>query len=252
MSGFWLFAAPVSEFQTRALALSVARTRLLRYASQAAGKNGRTFEHGRRFKRMKLRSVMPMRVAKYGSIAVSVIICCAGAAMALHPALSANAIRLLFGLTMLALGIIKLIGYFSKDLFRLAFQYDLQFGALLCILGLIALARRGGAVEFVCAAFGISMLADCLFKGKTAMEAKRFGIRQWWLTLAFAAAAGIAGILAALAPAEELRRVNAMLGISLCAEGALSLSVAVSMVKIVRHQRPDALDAEICENWEDM
>lgn len=200
---------------------------------------------------MHLRSVRPIKAAKYSYILISAVLCAAGLALILFPSLPVYAISLFFGISMLVLGIVKLVGYCSRDLFRLAFQYDLQFGILLCILGIVTLTRLTHAAEFICIAFGISMLADSLFRGKTALDARRFGIRQWWLTLALAIAAGIAGILTLLSPIWAARVINTVLGVSLLLEGVLGLSVAVSMVKIVDHQQPDEIDAEFYEVWEE-
>lgn len=200
---------------------------------------------------MKLRSALPMKVAKYGTIAMALLLCGAGLAIILLPEPTEAAVGLFLGITMLLFGIIKLIGYFSRDLFRLAFQYDLQFGILLCLLGLVTLVKHEHAVSFICVAYGVSMIADGLFKARTAFEARRFGIRQWWLTLVFAIAAALAGLLISVWPAAALRMVRVLLGLSLLAEGALSLSVAVSMVKIIDHQQPDVIDAEFYEVWEE-
>jgi len=61
-------------------------------------------------------------------------------------------------------GCIKLTGYFSKDLFRLAFQYDLQFGILVLVVGLIVLLKPSDAISLLFAAMGIALLADSLSK----------------------------------------------------------------------------------------
>lgn len=200
---------------------------------------------------MKVRSVYPMKIAKYGYIFISIVFCIAGLILILFPTLSASVIGIFFGITMLVFGVIKLIGYFSKDLFRLAFQYDLQFGILLCILGVITLVKHQDVVRFICIAYGISMIADCLFKVKTAFEAKHFGIHQWWLTLVLAIMAGIAGLLITLLPTVTMRVISILLGISLLTEGVLGLSVAISMVKIIDHQQPDIVDVDDYEVWEE-
>lgn len=93
---------------------------------------------------MKLRSVTPMKIAKYGYIAISAIFTLAGLAMIFYPTPSQSFIGIFFGIAILVFGIIKLVGYWSRDLFRLAFQYDLQFGVLLCVLGIITLIRAQG------------------------------------------------------------------------------------------------------------
>ena len=199
---------------------------------------------------MKMRSVAPMKAAKYGYILISLIFCAAGLALALMPMPSAETLSLFFGITMTVFGIIKLIGYYSKDLFRLAFQYDLQFGILLIILGIIILAKHEDALKFICVAFGICMISDCLFRIGTSLEARRFGIRFWWMTLVAAIASGIVGVMLTVCPIAVLEGMKILLGVSLFFEGVLSLSVAVSMVKIINNQRPDVITIDEYETWE--
>lgn len=149
---------------------------------------------------MKLRSVLPMRVAKYGCILISLLFCYTGVRMTLHATPFGMEFYLFFGIAMMLFAVVKLIAYFSKDLFRLAFQYDLQLGILLELLGALTLIKRRSGVEFVCTTYAVSVIADCLFKIRTALNAKRFGIRQWWLTFALAIVAGtLGGVSVALA-----------------------------------------------------
>ena len=135
---------------------------------------------------MKTRSTLPMQVAKYGYIAISIVFCLAGLALIVFPALSAHTIAICLGVAMLIFGAVKLVGYFSRDLYRLAFQYDLQFGILLIIMGIIVLVKPDNMLNFLSIALGICTLVDCLFKTKIALDAKKFGIRQWWLTMGMA------------------------------------------------------------------
>ena len=200
---------------------------------------------------MKMRSVLPMKIAKYGYILVSIIFCAVGIAMILFPAPSVMVIGNFFAISMLAFGCVKLVGYFSKDLFRLAFQYDLEFGILLLVLGVITLIKPGNVMNFICISLGICILTDSLFKVKIAFEARGFGVRAWWLTLALSILAGIAGLLLVLRPAEAMQAMMILLGISLLAEGILNLSVAISLVKIVKNQMPDVVEADYYEIKED-
>ena len=62
------------------------------------------------------------------------------------------------------------------------------------------------------------------------------------LSLAFLTA--IAGVLLVFRPWESANILTVLLGISLLAEGVLNLCVAVSTVKIVKHQYPDVIDAD--------
>ena len=191
---------------------------------------------------MKNRCTVPMWVAKAGYIVMSLVSCGAGALFIARPELSAVAISRALGAAMIVFGIVKLVGYFSRDLFRLAFQYDLGFGLLLIALGALVLARPGRVLDFVFIALGIAILTDGLFKVQIAMDAKRFGIPTWWLTLLLAIVTGVVGLALVSRPWDSARLLTVLLGAALLAEGILNLCVAVSTVKIVGHQRPDVIE----------
>ena len=83
-----------------------------------------------------VRSTGPLWAVKTGYIVVSVLFCVLGAVLLVMSERCVPWIGRALGIGMVVCGAIKLGGYFSKDLFRLAFQYDLAFGSLL-ILSLI-------------------------------------------------------------------------------------------------------------------
>ncbi len=196
---------------------------------------------------MKIRSVLPMRIAKYGSIALSVLFMTAGVMMIIQPEISAGILEIVFSVALILLGAIKLIGFFSKDLYRLAFQYDLQFGCIFIVIGLVTLFRPGDTVVILCALLGICLMIDSLFRIRTSLDARAFGIRNWWLTLILAAVTGLAALMLVIRPAEGARLLVRLLGIAFFTEGALNLASAVSMVKIVKHQKADTIDAKYYE-----
>ena len=125
-----------------------------------------------------MRSVVPMKTAKIGYFVISVLFCVLGIVLITSPGTSVVWLGRLLGVGMIVFGAIKLVGYFSRDLFRLAFQYDLAFGILLIAIGIVTLARPNGAMSFLCIVFGIPVLADGLFKIQISLDAKRFGIGQ--------------------------------------------------------------------------
>ena len=117
--------------------------------------------------------------------------------------------------------------------------------ALLVALGLAILLKPHSAMNMLCVIMGIEIVADGLFKVQTAMDARRFGLNTWWLMLILAVATGAVGALLALNPATGAESLTRLLGISLLAEGALNLCVAVCAIKIVAHQRPDAIEGHL-------
>lgn len=196
---------------------------------------------------METRSVTPMRAAKTGYVVMSIVFCMVGVLFIALPARSAVMIGRVLGAAMAAFGVVKLVGYFSRDLYRLAFQYDLEFGILLIALGVIVLLRTNGVMDFICIAAGVSILADGLFKIQIAIDARRFGIRDWWLILLLAVVTGGVGLLLVFRPWESVQVLTVLLGAALLAEGVLNLCVALSTVKIVKNQRPDVIETEYFE-----
>lgn len=196
---------------------------------------------------MKMRSTVPMRIAKAGYIVMSAVFCLVGLMFVIWPDISAASLGYLFGAAMIVFGAIKLIGYYSKDLFRLAFQYDLEFGIILIVLGVIVLAKPLDVLNYIFIAIGIAILADSLFKIRIAEDAKSFGIHSWWTILTFAVLTGVIGVLVVIRPWDSARLLTILLGVSLLAEGTLNLCVAVSTVKIVKNQYPDLIEADYME-----
>ena len=184
-----------------------------------------------------------MRAAKAGYIAMSLVLCATGVACIAKPGLSAAVIGRVLGAAMVLFGAVKLVGYCSRDLYRLAFQYDLGFGLLLIALGALVLCRPAEVLDFLFTAMGVTVLADGLYKVQIAVDAKRFGLDAWWLTPALAVAAGAVALALVFRPWDSVRLLTILLGAALLAEGILNLCVAVSMVKIVPHQRPDIVEA---------
>lgn len=155
---------------------------------------------------MKERSVVPMRVAKIGYIVMAVILCALGMLFIFLPENARTVLANLCGSALILFGLIKIVGYFCKDLFRLAFQYDWEFGLLSAALGIILIVHPVDVLFFVRIACGVLFLADGLFKIRIAHEARRFGISTWLLLLILAVLTDIAGLLLLIRPAAAPMR----------------------------------------------
>lgn len=193
---------------------------------------------------MKARSVTPMWIAKIGYIVMALVFCGVGVLFLLRPGISSQAIGVAVGIALVVFGAIRLVGYFSKDLFRLAFQFDLEFGVLLMVLGIVVLIRPADLMRFLAIALGVAILLDGLFKVQIAWDARRFGIKSWPVLMGIAIAAGVAGGFLVFRSALSAQVLTAVLGISLLAEGILNLYTVLTTVYISRHQRPDIIETD--------
>ncbi|HOF69618.1 MAG TPA: DUF308 domain-containing protein, partial [Ruminococcus sp.] len=123
-----------------------------------------------------MKSTLPVTVAKTGYIIMSFLLSLLGIIFIAKPESSALFIGIAIGALMIIFGAVKIIGYLSKDLYRLAFQFDLCFGILFILLGIAVIVKAENVVSFICWAIGIAILADGIFKIQIAKDSKQFGI----------------------------------------------------------------------------
>lgn len=196
---------------------------------------------------MQVRSVLPMQSAKIGNLAAAALGCLLGILLICRPESSSVLIGTAAGVFLIASGLLRIAGYLSKDLYRLAFQFDLPLGILMTLLGAVMLIRPQNLLHYMCIGAGIYVTADGIFKLQTAVEAKRFGITRWWLILSAALITGISGIVLLIDPTTSVRILTQLLGIVILAESIMHLVTLLLTVKIVRNQKPDIIDAEAYE-----
>lgn len=197
-----------------------------------------------------MRSTAPMKAAKTGYIIISAIMIALGIFMIIMPQTSVSLVGTVCAIFMIVCGIIKLIGYFSKDLFRLTFQYDLIYGVLLIVLGAVMLLHPENLIKVICVVIGVAVLFDGLTKVQTAMDSKRFGLKYWWLIMAAAIFSCIIGAFMLFRPFDGAVAMAIMIGISLVIDGVTNLCTAITAIKIIDHQVPDVMEAEFREKEE--
>lgn len=143
-------------------------------------------------------------------------------------------ICIMIGVLFIVNGAVKIMGYFSKDFYCLAFQYDLAFGILMSAVGIILISRRSILQDEFFEICGIMILADALFKIQTCLDARKFGLAsKWWKILIMALGTGVLGILLLICPFAPAHDMLALTGFSFIAEGMLNLLVAIFTVKIL-------------------
>lgn len=183
-------------------------------------------------------------MAKAGYILSCVLMGALGIVLIAVPDFSLSALCKIGGGLMILFGLVKIIGYISKDLYRLAFQYDLAFGILLISMGVILILRTGTMVHIICSLLGLYILADALLKVQIAIDSRSFGIAQWWIILGAAIITSIVGFLLILRPYEGARVAMILLGVCLLSEGVLNLITVLTAVKIIRRRSSSEVDAD--------
>jgi len=181
-----------------------------------------------------LNSLRMLKIARNGYIIISLLFCAVGVWMYSRPVRAAELICILVGILFILSGTIKMIGYFSKDFYCLAFQFDFAFGILMAAVGVIIITRRSILQDLIFSIFGLMILADSLFKIQICMDARRFGLDTlWWKIMIIALVTGVLGTLLMIVPFDGASVMMQVGGISFIAEGLLNLFVALFTVRIL-------------------
>ena len=174
-----------------------------------------------------------LKIARNGYIAISLVFCALGLFCILNPGGSLRWFCTLLGILFLANGVIKMIGYFSKDSYCLAFQFDFAFGILMAVVGIFILVRRESVIHLIFVVLGLMILMDALARIQMSIDAKRFGLSFWWRILLAAVLVGIFGMVLLVDPYHGAKMTMILTGVALLLEGALNLGIAVYTVRIL-------------------
>lgn len=183
-----------------------------------------------------MHSVIPMRIAKIGHIVLSVAIIVLASLLLAGLQFPFSIWENLCGALLILLGAVKITGYASKDLYRLAFQYDFVFGCVLAGVGLVFLCRPNMTVEIAGTILGLVVFSDGVIKIQVARHAKSFGIVLWWLIMAFAALASVGGLAVAIYPWTGVGVLTTVMGVIFLIEGIMSACTVLTSVRVVEYR----------------
>lgn len=157
-----------------------------------------------------------------------------GLCLLIWPELSASLLCMIIGTLMVLSGVIRLLGYFSNDIYRLAFQFDLAAGILSVLIGGVLIFRRSAVTVLLPVIIGIVVLVDSVLRLQTAFDARHFGMKRWWLILTAAVVGAALGFLLLLRPLESGMLLRRVIGASLMVHGAEDLITVLYAVKAPR------------------
>ena len=179
-----------------------------------------------------------LRLAQDGYIVMSIVFYIAGLAYIFLPEISPLRICITSGVVLIVYGIIKIIGYFSNDLYCLAFQYDFACGLFLMVLGVIILACNQRIITYLSAGLGVLVLLDSLLSIQTSKDAKQFGLETWNVILATSIIAAVFSVLLIVRPYHSQRAAHIVAGGTLLAEGVKNHCVVILTVKTMKRHSP--------------
>lgn len=169
--------------------------------------------------------------AKITVIVTSALLLCCGLFIIFWSEGNLEVVRVLVGVISILMGGSRLFGYFSNDLYRLAFQAGYAEGAFCVILGILFLLSPSGVFSVFPYIVGIYVILDGMLKLQTAMDARTFGMHNWVILIISACVTGVLGILTVVL---ETYAVNTamLVGIALAADGAENMWETMYTVRV--------------------
>ena len=171
-----------------------------------------------------------VRTTKIISVTLAAMLFCIGLVLIIWTSETEGFLRYMIGMQAILLGGGKILGYFSNDLYRIAFQFDLAMGSLVSLFGLLLLVKPASAMPLLAGAVVIYVLLDGLIRVQTAVDAYRFGMPFWHLLLAFSLLL-VAGALSVFLFGDEGHRFLLM-GLLLIADAGLYAFVTAYTVRV--------------------
>lgn len=173
-----------------------------------------------------------VRSAKIIHLCSAVIFLLAGILVAVVPELE----NFSFGSTVVSIasiviGVAGIYGYFSNDMYRLAFQSDFALGIFNVILGILLLINPLQLSVLLPTAIAILTLLDGGNKSQIAIEGQRFGINKWYLVLLCALIEIAMGLVLIILAYHGLD-VRAWMGVAMGVVGATNFWTTMYTVRI--------------------
>jgi len=139
--------------------------------------------------------------------------------------------NILVGSASILIGIAGVYGYFSNDMYRLAFQLDFALGIFNVIFGILLIINPVQLSVLLPTAISVLTLLDGGNKSQMALEGQRFGIHKWYLVLLSAVAEIAVGIVLIILAYHELD-VRVWMGVAMGVVGITNFWTTMYTVRI--------------------
>lgn len=137
------------------------------------------------------------------------------------------------GVASIVIGATGVYGYFSNDMYRLAFQSDFALGIFNVILGILLIINPTRLPVLLPTAISVLTLLDGGNKAQIAIEGQRFGIRKWYLVVASAVLEIAAGVVLMILAYHDLKdAARVLMGIAMGVVGVTNFWTTMYTVRI--------------------
>ena len=174
-----------------------------------------------------------VKSAKIMHLCSAVIFLVAGLLLALVPDFEDSGIfrNIVVGVASIIIGATGIYGYFSNDMYRLAFQLDFALGIFNVIFGILLIINPMRLSVLLPTAVSILTILDGTNKSQMALEGKSFGIQKWYWVLISATLEILVGIVLIMLAYHELD-VRVWMGVAMGLVGVVNFWTTMYTVRV--------------------
>ena len=176
-----------------------------------------------------------VRATKIISVTLAAMLFCIGLVLVIWTSETEGFLRYMIGIQAILLGGGKILGYFSNDLYRIAYQFDFAVGSATVIYGILLLAAPERVLSYLPVAVAVYVLVDGLFRVQTSLDACRFGMAHWYLLLVAGCLLTLGGLGVFLFGNAAQRYV--LMGACMIADAAVTTYVTMYTVRVRRRRQ---------------
>ena len=175
--------------------------------------------------------VSTVKQAKVIAAVTSILLFLSGMFFIIIPSAPLEWMRWFFSGACILMGFASVFGYFSNDLYRLAFQNGFAAGTFCFILGILIFISPVNFESTLPYVVGIYVILDGMMKLQTAIDARTFGMHKWLILLITASVVGVLGIITVFFAADSAH-IKLIAGIALAADGAENMWDTMYTVRV--------------------
>lgn len=172
--------------------------------------------------------------AKIMHLFSSVVFLIAGVLIAIFPTLRNPSSwgEVVVGAASIIIGLTGVFGYFSNDMYRLAFQSDFALGIFNVIFGALLIINPDKLPVLLPTAIAILTLLDGGNKAQIAIDGQRFGIRKWYLVMLCAFVEIVLGVTLLILAYRNVMDVHVFMGVTMGVVGVANFWTTMYTVRI--------------------
>lgn len=175
-----------------------------------------------------------VRGARITNVISASIMVLSGAALVLFPEMDEliRAQRISLSVLFALIGATKLLGYFSNDLYRLAFQFDFAIGIFCEIMALLIILAPARVVPMIPTLLAVYVVLDSLLKIQISADARGFGMSCWVGMIVSSVFLFVASILAVASIYWQWMPETRAVGIALAIDGLENVWITAYTVRV--------------------